>query len=140
VEQFLREWDAATHPELEGRPILRIALLDPARVPLVHQRVEGVPDDVLAAYYDEERYEQIDLQTLVAEHGGVLHEIPSRATSLAMTRSPEGGYEIHELDADGEPTGLKTRYETLDDALRMTALTCGHPPGTLTWQEVPGNA
>jgi hypothetical protein len=139
MERFLREWDAATHPQLEGRPILRIALLDPARTPVVHRRVEGVPDDVLAAYYDKEQHEEMELAALVAEHGGVLHEIPSRATSLAMTRLPEGGYEVDELDADGHPTEFETRYETLDDALRMSALTYGHPPGTLTWQEVLGN-
>jgi hypothetical protein len=101
--------------------------------------VEGVPDDVLTAYYDEERHEEIELAAFVAEHGGVLHEIPSRATSLAMTRSPEGGYCVYELDSEGEPTGIEADYETLDEAIRASALVHGHPHGTLTWREVFGN-
>jgi hypothetical protein len=56
-----------------------------------------------------------------------------------MTRSPEGGYDVHELDADGEQTGFETRYETLDEALRGSALTYGHPLGTLTWREILGS-
>jgi hypothetical protein len=104
---------------------------------VTHLRVEGVPDDVLAAYYDDEADEE--LAELVARHGGVLHEIPSRAASLAMTRAPDGGYAVHELDADGKPTGFRTRHESLDDALRASALTYGHPPGTLTWKEVFGS-
>ena len=94
---------------------------------------------MLAAYYAEERYEELELAAFVAQHGGALHEIPSRAASLAMTRTSDGGYGVHEIDAGGEPTGFQTRYETLEDAFRMSALTYGHPPGTLTWKELPGN-
>jgi hypothetical protein len=36
-------------------------------------------------------------------------------------------------------TGIDNRYDRLDDAIRTTALTYGHPPGTLAWKEVPGN-
>ena len=56
-----------------------------------------------------------------------------------MTRAPDGGYAVHEIDAGGKPTGFETRYETLDEALRASALTYGHPPGTLAWKEVFGN-
>jgi len=118
---------------------LRIGLLDPARVPLTHHRVEGAPDDLLVAYYEEERFEEVELAAFVAQHGGVLHEIPSRAASLAMIRTPEGGYAVLEIDADGRPTGFETRHETLDEALRASALVYGHPVGTLAWKEVFGD-
>jgi hypothetical protein len=122
---------------LDGEPLLRLALLDPERLPVIHMRVDGVPDDVLEEYW-EERYEELELDELVAQYGGTVREIPSRATALAMTRAREGGYRVSEVDA-GAATGFNQRYDTLDDALRMAALGYGHPPGILTWKEMPAN-
>ena len=129
------------HPEVDGHPILRIAHLHADRVPVTHQSVEGVPDEVLGAFYEAqiEGSQRMELADLVASYGGTLHEDISRATSLAMTRAPEGGYRVYEIDAAGERTGFDPWYETLEVAIRMCALTYGFPPGTLTWKEVPGN-
>jgi hypothetical protein len=96
----------------------------------------------LAAYYEEQEVgsEAVELADLVASYGGTLHEDVSRATSLAMSRAPEGGgYRVYEIDVAGEWTGFDLWYETLEDAIRMCALGYGSPPGTLTWKEVPGN-
>jgi len=56
-----------------------------------------------------------------------------------MTRVPEGGYRVYELDDAGERAGFDFWYETIEVAIRMCALGYGLPPGTLTWKEVPGN-
>jgi hypothetical protein len=118
---------------------LRIALLDPARVPVTHHRVEGVPDDVLGAYYEEERHEELELAAFVAQHGGVLHEIRSRATSLALTAHPKAATASTRSPrtASRQGSSLATRRWT---TRFESALTYGHPPGTLTWKEVPGNS
>jgi hypothetical protein len=139
LEAFVDSFDAAVHPEVEGQPILRVASLDFDRVPGTHVRIDGVPDDVLAVYFEGMYDEELPLEDLVAQHGGTLHKTPCPARSLAMTRAKEGGYRVYELDAAGERTEFDAWYESLHDALRASALTHGHPPGTLTWKEFFGN-
>jgi len=139
IMEFLAAWEAAIHPELDGEPILRVALLHADRVPVTHRRVEGVSDEVLAAYWEEERYQELSLEDLVARHGGIIHETRSVAVLLAMTRADDGGYRVSELDSAGARTGFDACYETLEEALYMSALTYGDPPGTITWKELsPG--
>ena len=87
---FLEDWEKALHPELAGEPVVRIALVDPDRAPVTHQRVEGVPDEVLTAYYEEGTYEEMELADFVGQHGGVLRKIRSAASSLGETRPREG--------------------------------------------------
>jgi len=69
-------WHTATHPDVDGHPILRVPQLHPDRVPVIHRRVEGVPDEVLAAYDEEQALgsEGVELADLVASYGGTLQE------------------------------------------------------------------
>lgn len=107
--QFLAAWDEAIHPKVDGEPILRTAALDPKGTPVTHVTVAGVPDEILTEYYEEEMYEELELSDLVAQHGGTLRRIISNPTSLAMTRTADGGYRVYELDAAGQRTGFDTR-------------------------------
>jgi hypothetical protein len=138
-DEFLRLWEEATRPTVDGRPVLRYALLHPDRTPLVHTRVQGVPDDVLDAWYEDERHEDETLEELAARHGGSVEQIPSRAARLAMVREEDGSYRVLELDAAGRPTGFDVEGESLHGALRGAALAYGFPAGTLCWKEMAGN-
>jgi hypothetical protein len=135
-EEFLRQWDAALHPEIDGAPVLRYAQIEPA-TPIGHVQVEGVPDDVLEEYYEDEPDEE--LEELAARYGGTVTRTETQPASLAMVRLPDGGYRVYELDDAGTPTGHSIDYKSVDDPLRSSALGYGSPLGTLCWREVPAN-
>jgi hypothetical protein len=139
-EEFLRLWEEAVKPTVDGRPILRYALVDPRRLPIGRTDVHGVPDDVLAAWYEEDRHEEETLEDLAARHGGGVETVESNPARVVMVRDEDGAYRVIELDADGQPTGFESRNESLEWALRESALVYGSPMGTLAWTELLGNA
>ena len=130
---FLAAWEAAARPQLNGELVLRVAHLDPDRVPLTHQRIEGITDERLATY--DERGE-LSFEDFVAAHGGTIRQTPSSGTHLAVTCAREGGYRVSEIDDAGEPTGASLLFDTLEEALLTSALTYGHPPGEISWREL----